>query len=161
MKLFITFLFTAFFFSQGMAQKEIDSLKNIWYNTSSKDSNRLKALRVLIKDHYLYAKTDSALILTTEMINYAQKRKNIKYEIEAQTLLGEIYFVKKDNKSATENYNKGLELAKTIKDSVLFANKLFELGTLYYDYDDYTNAFKIFQKSQEICRLVGDSLNEG
>ena len=115
----------------------------------------------MIADHYLQTKTDSALILGEKMLNYAQKKKNVKYEIEAFTLISEIYFEKEENYKATENYTKGLELAKTNKDSTLYASKLLQLGYLYYEYDDYTNAFKTLQKSQKLCKKLGDRLNEG
>jgi signal transduction histidine kinase/DNA-binding response OmpR family regulator len=117
-------------------------------------------MRSLITDHYLFSKTDSALILANEMLDYTHKNKYIKCEIDAQTIIGQIYFEQNKFDTGVESYTKGLELAK-IRDSTIYARKLFELGILYYDYEDYVNAFKTLQKSQEVCRIVGDSLNEG
>ena len=161
MKHFSFLIFTILFFNPSFAQKKADSLKEIWYNTHCDDVNRLRAMNILIDDYYLDVKTDSALILAKRMLNYAEQNKNLKYEIEAHTLIGEIYFEKEDNNKAIENFNKGLELAKNIEDSIIYAKKLLDLGTLYYDYNDYANAFKTLQKSQEVCKIIGDSLDEG
>ncbi len=161
MKYFSFLIFAILFFNPCFAQKKADSLREIWYNEKCDDGNRLRAINILIDDYYLDTKTDSALILAKTMLHYAEQKKNLKYEIEAHALIGEIFFEKEDNIKAIENFNKGLELAKNIEDSIIYAKKLLDLGSLYYDYDDYANAFKTLQKSQKIGNIVGDSLNEG
>ena len=161
MKYFFFLIFIILILNPSFAQKKKDSLRDIWYNASCDDDDKLRAVYLLIDDYYLNTKTDSALVLANKMLNYANKKKNLKYEIYAHTLIGEIYFEQEKFIEGSKNYNKGLELAKTIEDSIIYSNKLFDLGSLYYDYDDYANAFKTLQKSQEICKIIGDSLNEG
>ncbi len=161
MKYYSILIFTVLLFNTSFAQKKADSLREIWNNENCDVVNRLRAIDILIDDFYLGSKTDSALVLANKMLIYAEQKKNLKYEIEAHTLIGEIYFEKEDNNQAYENFNKGLEIAKTIEDSMIYARKSLYLGSLYYDYEDYPNAFKALQKSQEICRIIGDSLNEG
>lgn len=161
MKLFYTFLFSTFFLGPCLAQKESDSLKDIWLNKNLHDSTRLESMKSLISDYYLYSKTDSALILANAMLDYTHKKKYIKCEIDFQTILGEIYFEQNKFETGEEIYTKGLDLAKTVKDSTIYSKKLFELGLLYYNHEHYVNAFKTLQKSREACRIVGDSLNEG
>jgi len=161
MKLFFTFIFAVFFSGNSFAQKKADSLKSVWLNKSLHDSTRLESMKSLITDHYLNTKTDSALILANTMLNYTHKKKYIKCEIDFQTIIGEIYFEQSKFDIGVESYTKGLDLAKTVNDSTVYSKKLFELGILYYDHEDYVNAFKTWQKSQEACRISGDSLNEG
>lgn len=161
MKIVFTFLFTLFFFGNAFAQKEKDSLFHVWYTIKLQDSTRFEAMKDLIQNHYLFKNTDSALVLSKQMLDVAQKKRNSKYEIEANTLMGTVYFELKEFSTGEETYTKGLELAKTIKDSVLYADKLFSLGYLYAKYDDYTNAFKTLQISQKLYRKLGDALNEG
>jgi len=161
MKIIFTFIFTLLFFGNAFAQKEKDSLFKVWYNIKLQDSTRFGAMSDLIQNHYLFKKTDSALVLGKQMLDLAQKKKNIKYEIEANTLIGNIYFELNEFELGEEIYTKGVELAKTINDSALYAEKLFRLGYMYSKYDDYTNAFKILQKSQKLYRKLGDGLNEG
>ena len=160
MKPLLSVILTLFFLSNSFAQKKKDSLKSVSSTKRYLDSIRLESMRSLITDHYLFSKTDSALILANEMLDYTHKNKYIKCEIDAQTIIGQIYFEQNKFDSGVESYTKGLDLAK-IRDSTIYARKLFELGILYYDYEDYVNAFKTLQKSQEVCRIVGDSLNEG
>ncbi|WP_339841977.1 ATP-binding protein [uncultured Maribacter sp.] len=161
MKFVLTFFISLFFLSATFAQKEKDSLFQIWHNINIPDSTRFNVMSNLIDDHYLFKKTDSALILVHQMLDLAQSKKNIRYEVEAQTLLGKIYFEKKENEKAKTYYTTGLELALSIKDSFLYANKLLGLGSLEYTYEDYTNAFKTLQKSQTYSEKIGDSLNLG
>jgi signal transduction histidine kinase/DNA-binding response OmpR family regulator len=160
MKIFFTFIFVLIFLGNSFAQKKEDSLKSVSSKKRHLDSIRLESMRSLITDHYLYSKTDSALILANKMLDYTHKNKYIKCEIDAQTIIGKIYFEQNKFDIGVESYTKGLDLAKT-RDSTIYAKKLFELGILYYDYGDYVNAFKTLQKSREFCRIVGDSLNEG
>jgi len=161
MKLFFTIIFTLFFLINSFAQKEIDSLKSVWSNNNVQDTSRLKAINYLIENHYLYSKTDSALVLGKQMLAFAQTKKNIKFEIEANTLIGKVYFELNEFELGEEIYTKGLELAKTIKDSVLYAEKLFRLGYMYAKYEEYTDAFNTLQQSEKLYRKLGDRINEG
>lgn len=65
----------------------------------------------LIEDYYLYSKTDSALIFGKQMLKLAQNKKNIKFEIEAHTLIGEVYFEKEENDKAIESYTRGFRIS--------------------------------------------------
>lgn len=161
MKFFFTSILALFFMSSTLAQKERDSLFSVWSNIKLQDSTRFGAMKDLIQDYYFYTKTDSALVLGNQMLDLAQKKKNIKQEIKANTLIGRVYFELGEFSFGEEIYTKGLELAKTSKDSFLYAKSLMRLGTMYYAHDDYINAFKTLRKSQEFCKKIGDSLNEG
>ena len=161
MKIVFTFIFTLFFIGNTFAQKEKNSLFNTWFNIKLQDSTRFEAMSDLIQIHYLYIKTDSALILGKKMLELAQKKKNIKFEIDAYTIIGKIYFELKEFSTGEEIYTKGLELAKIHKDSFLYADKLFGLGYMYSKYEYYTNAFKTLQKSEILYKTLKDGLNQG
>ena len=59
MKCVFTFLITLLFFANTFAQKEKDSLFNVWYNVKLPDSTRFESMSHLIENHYLFTKTDS------------------------------------------------------------------------------------------------------
>ena len=158
--LIYVFILSSYFVSNAQS-KEKDSLFNVWYNIKLQDSTRFEAMRDLIQNHYLFKKTDSALVLGKQMLDLAKKKKNTKFEIEANTLIGRVYFELNEFELGKEIYSKGLEQAKTLKDSTLFAYKLFRLGYLYAKYDHYTIAFNTLQKSQKLYRKLEDPLNEG
>lgn len=46
-------------------------------------------------------------------------------------------------------------------DSLLYARKNLDLGKLYLEYEDYTNAYKTLRQSQAYYKKIGDGLNEG
>ena len=56
----------------------------------------------LIQNHYLHTKTDSALVLGKQMLDLAQKKNNIKFEVESNTLIARIYF-QRVKKSTTKD----------------------------------------------------------
>jgi signal transduction histidine kinase/DNA-binding response OmpR family regulator len=161
MKFFFTSLFSIFFLSNAFAQKEKDSLLNIWYNIRPTGSTTFYAMINLVEDHYLFKKPDSALVISNQMLDLAKKQDNVKFEIEAHSLIGKVYFQLKKFPQGEKIYTEGLELAMKTKDSFLYAEKLFRLGYMYAKYDDYTNAYKTLKKSQELYRILGDGLNEG
>ena len=161
MKFFVTILISLFLMSNVFAQKEKDSLNSVWTNNKLPDTSRLKAINNLIKDYYLFRKTDSALVLGKQMLDLAQKNKHIKFEIEAQTLIGKVYFELEEFSQGEVIYTKGLELAKTIKDSILFCKKLDGLADIYYDNNEYVKAFKTYQKCRIVSKKIGDGATEG
>lgn len=161
MKTLITTLLTLFFISVSFAQKEKDSLLNNWHNIKLEDSIRFNSMIDLIETHYLLTKTDSALILGKRMLDLAQKKKHLNYEIEANTLIGKVYFELEEFSQGEESYTKGLELAKTINDSILYSKKLDGLADIYYDNDDYTNAYKTYEKCRIVSKKIGDGFLEG
>ncbi|WP_452221515.1 ATP-binding protein [Lacinutrix salivirga] len=161
MKIVCTFIFLLFFITNVFAQKQKDSLNNIWHNIKLQDSTRFEAMRELIEDHYLYTKTDSALVLGKQMLNLAKNKKHIKFQIQAKALIGRVNFELGEFSNGEKIYYEALELAKTESDSLLYVDQLFDLGHSYYEYDDYTNAFKTYQQTQKLYKELGDGLNEG
>lgn len=161
MKQLLIFICLLVFTSNSLAQTQKDSLTNIWHDIKLQDSTRFNAMTDLIESHFLFTKTDSALILAKQMRDLAKKKNAIKFEVEANTLMAKIYFELEDFSSGTEIYTKGLDLAKTLEDSTLYAEKLFRFGYLYAQYDDYTNAYNTLKESEELYRNLGDPLNEG
>ncbi|GAA4270383.1 ATP-binding protein [Hyunsoonleella aestuarii] len=161
MKLYFTFILVLLFLFKASAQKEKETLYSTWNNLNLNDSIRFNSMIDLVQKYYLFTKIDSALVLSKQMLNSAQKKKNLQFEIEASTLIGKIYFELKEFETGEKIYTKGLELAKKNKDRFLYAEKLFDLGYLYSKYEDYTNSFKILQKSEKLYKELGDPLNEG
>jgi signal transduction histidine kinase/DNA-binding response OmpR family regulator len=163
MKLYFTFILALLFLFKASAQKEKEkeTLYSTWNNLNLNDSIRFNSMIDLVQKYYLLTKIDSALVLSKQMLNLAQKKKNLQFEIEASTLIGEIHFELKEFETGEKIYTKGLELAKKNKDRFLYAEKLFDLGYMYSKYEDYTNSFKTLQKSEKLYKELGDPLNEG
>lgn len=161
MKHLLTLFIIICFASNSFAQQDKDSLFHVWNNIKLQDSTRFGAMTTLIENHYLYTKTDSALVLSEKMLELAKKKKKIELEVQASTLMGKVYFELNAFDHGEKIYTKGLELAKTLEDSTLYAYKLFRLGYLFAQYEDYTNAYNTLQKSEKLYRKLGDPLNEG
>ena len=98
MRIVFTYIIILLQTNNVLAQKNLDSLKSIWPNDKLQDTTRLKALKELIS----YTENDSALVLGKEMIDLAKKSKNIEYEVEALTLIGDIYFEEEDNEKGSK-----------------------------------------------------------
>lgn len=161
MKIVFTFICALFFIGMTAAQNEESKLLDAWRNTQLQDSTRFKAMGELIQVHYLFKQTDKALTLAYQMLDLAKVIKILKYEIEANTLIARVHFELNEIEKGEEVYNKGLELAKTSKDSSLYAEKLFDFAYMYSKYEEYTKAFKTFQQSEKLYSKLGDRVNEG
>lgn len=159
MKILIAFVFAILLQSNAFTQSENDSLLKVWNNTNYNDSLRVNAMHDLI-NNYLYSKIDTALILANTLLSYSQNKKNIELEIEAMAWIGDVYFEMDEVSKGEGFYRAGLEIAKSLEDSSLFAEELFNLGKVYLDREDFPNAFKTFQESRIVSKAAGDSSGE-
>ncbi|MGC1205669.1 MAG: response regulator [Flavobacteriaceae bacterium] len=91
MKTVFTFVFTLFLLNACLAQKEKDSLFEIWHTETLHDSIRFEAMTNLIEDYYLFTKTDSALVLGKQMLDLAKKKNSNQFQIDANILMGKAY----------------------------------------------------------------------
>mgnify|MGYP001153685903 CR=1 FL=1 len=157
MKRLFTVLLTLSVISNSFAQKEKDSLYSLWSNNKLQDTTRLQALEKFIA----YIENDSALVLSNQMLEFAKKTNNIDYQVEALTLIGDIYLEEEEIDIGEKYFKEGLELAKTIKDSILYSKKLDALADIYFDNNEYAKAFKTYQKCRIVSKKIGDGNLEG
>lgn len=94
---------------KGYTQSNRDSLLNEYKNTSLADTSRMKALDLLIKNVYLYTKTDTARLLADELHALATKTKDINFLAQAFHLQGHCAVILNEHLKAVELYKKSAE----------------------------------------------------
>jgi serine phosphatase RsbU (regulator of sigma subunit) len=143
-----------------------DSLQQITSNTSAADTTRLKASRQLTL-HYLMEESNvyEALRTCTNGFQIAQSSKNYTLITKTLSLRGYIYqHYTSDYESAIRDYFKALETTH-LSDADLTSDRLtlyINLGTLYYDYKNYSDAEKYLKQGLELAKklnLEADAAN--
>lgn len=101
-KLF-TFILYIGFFSSGFAAN-LDSLRKVWNDPAQSDTNRLKAIREMSWDGYLYTKPDIALLMAEMQKELAIKAGYKNWEASAYSTQGICYYYK-GNYPKSEDYH--------------------------------------------------------
>ncbi|MCB9168397.1 MAG: tetratricopeptide repeat protein [Flavobacteriales bacterium] len=131
-------------------QKTLDSLWNIWTNRSAADTTRLKAMKQISWDGYLYTHPDSAFYFAQLQYDLA-KEKNIKeYMANALTTQGVSLYVQGDYTKAIDYDTRSLKLREEIGDKKGIAASLINIGNIYSDQGDHAKAIDYYTKGLKI-----------
>ena len=65
-------LFMLLFLSRVGAQQNLDSLYNVWQDTSKTDSTRVNAFYDHIWEGYLFSQPDSAFVLANQLFEFSR-----------------------------------------------------------------------------------------
>ncbi|MDH3246946.1 MAG: tetratricopeptide repeat protein, partial [Saprospiraceae bacterium] len=112
------------------AQINLDSLLNIWYDTSKADTIRLDAIKDL-SENYWNSNPDSALVLAGMMLDLATAKDLKRYQADAFMLQAGPYFIKGDIEKSIETVTQCLDLSKDIGYSWGIARAYSGLGVSY------------------------------
>ncbi len=155
--------------SKKEIKKEVKELKKVDSELNPEEKREFKEIKSLIKT-YKYKKALTLLAkLSKKHPNNAEfyyliaivsknsspnllKTINLLKEVvkldskhfKSWSLLGELYFLRKNDKKAIEAWNKALEIKPKDK------NLLYKVGYLYYTIRDYKKAVEYFEKSVEV-----------
>jgi len=158
-KCFYIFIFLLFASELCHAQKT-DALFKIYNNKNEADTSRLKAIHKLIW-FYKDNKPDTALILASQALEFAQKSKQKKYEGQIYSAIGTLF-------SCMANYPKALNcFLKSLKICQETVNKSGEgrcynnIGTIYKYQSDFKTALTYFFKGLQIAEKTNDQWGVG
>jgi tetratricopeptide (TPR) repeat protein len=123
-----------------------DSLWSVYNNKTQADTNRLKALHVILRD-YVSNNPDSALILGEQELKLAVKTKQTEYESKALTNLGLATENKGNYPKALEYYLKALKINEKYGRKQEIGNSYADIAILYQSQTNYTKAREYFFKA--------------
>lgn len=141
----------------GNAQKNNDSLWGIWKDKKQNDSLRLNALNDLAWN-LMFTQPDSTFKIAQIQINYAKKKKILKWESGGYNIQAISCAVRGSNKEAEQLFNKTYELKLKEKDSIGAAATLNNLGLLYEGQGNYPKALDMMFKALKIKEELKDSV---
>lgn len=128
-----------------------DSLLSIWNNTKKHDTTRLSSLKLALRGYYLSVDLDSAKILSKEMLKFAEKKKNNRYQGIAYNFLGEIEARSGgDLETSITIFKKGLKLARKTDDLVLISGCLNNIGLINEWLGNFSEAIEYYNRSLKV-----------
>ncbi len=152
--------FTVFIvlFHMGASGQEMDSLLNVWNDTSKPDSLRFKAINEL---SWMTTRINpqKAEELAREQMAYAQEKGEEKYVAKALGTIAVTFWARGDFDTALEYGLQRLNIEQELNDSSGLAKAYGNLGLYYSDKGDNLRAFDYYQQAVQIEEALGDSLS--
>ena len=96
------------------AQVNLDSLWGVWNDKTQSDTNRLKAMKSIAYDGYLFSKPDSAFYFAQMGYDFAEARNNKKWMADALNIQGISFSIRGNYEKALEYYSNSLAINKEI-----------------------------------------------
>jgi serine phosphatase RsbU (regulator of sigma subunit)/tetratricopeptide (TPR) repeat protein len=138
------------------AQVNLDSLWSVWNDETQTDTNRLKAMKDISWDGYLFTQPDSAFYFAQLQLDFAKEKGQKEYIANALYIQGISYYLQADYDKAINYYTKSLKIKEEVGDKKGIASSLNNFGLIYYEQGDYTKAIEFYTKSLKIVEEIGD-----
>ena len=100
----LTFFIALLIGFSSLAQVNLDSLWNVWDDNTQPDTSRLKAMKEIAWDGYLFSQPDSAFYFAGLQYNFAESVNNKAQMAAALNTQGMSYYLRGDYAKAI-NYN--------------------------------------------------------
>ncbi|MFD1553515.1 hypothetical protein DNU06_07520 [Putridiphycobacter roseus] len=137
-----------------------DSLIKVWENPKNHDTLRFEAYKNYIWETYMFTNPDTALVLSKELYDLAEKKAISKYMVAALNHQAVAYSILGQTDQSLVLYAQSLSLAmenhNEIGAGVIYSN----MGVIYTDRgaykeaaENYFKALKIFEKKKDITRI--------
>ncbi len=156
MKKLILVLLTSVISLNLTAQGYLDSLHNIWNDTSQSDSVRLDALHAFAWDGYLFSFPDSAFYYAQIEYDLAEESNNKVMMSRALNTQAISWHVRGDYDKALEFLFKSMEIKEEIGDKLGIAGAQNNIGRIYERQGDFVKALEYYNRSLKIKEEMGD-----
>ena len=137
-------------------QTSLDSLRTVWNDAAQADSSRLKAMRALIWDGYLYSQPDSAFELAQVQYDFAQEKENKKWMADAVNTQGVSFKIRGDFDQALEYFTRALEIRQEVGEQKQIASSMNNIGVIFDIQGDFSTAQEWYRKSLKVSEEIGD-----
>jgi tetratricopeptide (TPR) repeat protein len=144
--------------SNSIAKNNADSLYKCYNSKTLHDTLRLKAFGDFIWNFYLFNNPDTARIMAKEQLSFAKKSKQLKYEAEANNIIGVSYFLQDNYKEAQKYYLLNLQIRQQLNDEKGIATAYNNLATLNLNKSKFLESINYYQKSLSIRLSIKDSI---
>jgi serine phosphatase RsbU (regulator of sigma subunit) len=123
-----------------------DSLRNVFTNEDLADTLRMKAMDDLAWDGYLYSLPDSAVYYADMLYDFAEKRKDIPFMINALNTKGNAHYVQGNYTKSLEYFNSSLALLEQQNEtkSNHYTSVINNIGNVHFAQGNYVKAIDCF-----------------
>lgn len=156
MKKLILVLLTSAISLNLSSQGYLDSLHNIWNDTTQSDSVRLDALHAFAWDGYLFSFPDSAFYYAQLEYDLAEASNNMVMMSRALNTQAISWHVRGDYDKALEFLFKSMEIKEEIGDNLGIAGAQNNIGRIYERQGDFVKALEYYNMSLKIKEEMGD-----
>ncbi|MBT6440739.1 MAG: tetratricopeptide repeat protein, partial [Flavobacteriales bacterium] len=152
----LTFFIALVISFSSLAQVNLDSLWNVWNDNTQPDTSRLKAMKEIAWDGYLFSQPDSAFYFAGLQYNFAESVNNKDQMAAALNTQGVSFYLRSDYANAIEHYTRSLKIREELGDKKGTAGSLNNIGVIYNILGDYVKAIDYYAKSLKIDEELGN-----
>ncbi|MDB4344314.1 tetratricopeptide repeat protein [bacterium] len=143
-------------FSSKAEEVNLDSLWTVWNDKTQPDTSRLKAMKSIAYDGYLFTQPDSAFYFAQIGYDFAEARNNKKWMATSLNIQGVSFAIRGNYKKAIEYYSESLAIQEKIGNKKGMGNSYNNIGNIYEKQGNYEKALGYFSKSLAILKKIGD-----
>ncbi len=136
-------------------QSKSDSLWTIYKDTQQKDTNRLNAIEWIVRS-YLERNADTAILYAQKQLFLAQQTKQAKYEANAYSYLGYVYYFEDNTSQSLEFFQKALKLYQIQGNKIRMSKCYAFIGLVYFKKSNYPQTLDYYFKSLKIEEELGN-----
>ena len=152
----LTFFIALFIGFSPLAQVNLDSLWGVWNDNTQADTNRLKAMKDIAWDGYLFSQPDSAFYFAGLQYNFAESVNNKAQMAAALNTQGISYYLRGDYAKAINYNTRSLKIQEEIGSKIGIAIALSNMGVIYADKGNYPKALDYYTKSLLLNEDIGN-----
>lgn len=140
----------------GKAQGNLDSLYHVWQDPTRPDSIRVNAFRDIIWDGYLYSKPDTVEEMAQALHEFADSYNYPRAAAIGFSLMGLANNFQGNHAQAIEYLEESVSIYKELGHKVVMANRLNDIGSIYYNQGNYIEALKY----RQACLVAYEELQD-
>ncbi|MEZ4936431.1 MAG: tetratricopeptide repeat protein [Crocinitomicaceae bacterium] len=159
MRKFIAILLT-FISLNSFGNSELDSLTKVWNNPSVADTLRIKTMRLIVWNHYMYDNPDTALVLSKRLLELAEKINHPIYIGNGHSMVGVALSLKSNFYESNEEFFKAKKIFEKEGYKLGLASQYLNLGVNYKAFGDNPKAVDNFLKAGKLYQELGNKEGE-
>ena len=152
--LYLLLFFPLYIFGQNHSR--VDSLLSIWNDTLIPDTVRLKSIKKVAWNEYLFSNPDSAFFYAKKQYDFANSIDDKKWMANAMNTIGSSFYLKTNFNKALEYFEKTLELYKETNDYEGVSKTYNNIASIYRSQGDNVRAIDYYTKSLKIKEKIGN-----
>ncbi len=137
-------------------QNKLDSLWQVWEDTSKADTLRLQAIKSFAWDGYIFSQPDSAYYFAQLEYDFASKTNNKIFIANALNIQGASFYIQGNFTDAIDYYTQSLKIEEEIGNKKGIASALNNIGNIYNQQSDFPKAIDYYTQSLNTYKDIGD-----
>jgi tetratricopeptide (TPR) repeat protein len=140
----------------ALSQPNIDSLLQIWNNTSEVDSVRMEAIRQITYEGYLFSNPDSGFYYSSLMYDFAVEVENRSKQGLARNMQGISFGIQGMHAEAAKYFQYSLEINEEIDDKDAISQALSNLSICWGNLGKSDEAIEVCEKIIDLKKETND-----